>query len=691
MYLPRWTYSLRWRIVVSYSLILIAGGVSTALLGLHIAGTALLEQTRLQVDHDLSAARSIYQSHLDNVSQCVDILVTSRRVIELLRDPTLSAYREYLGNIRTSRDLDFLSIADARGYAVYRAAAPSQAGDRVELATVVQALRGRAAAGTEAVSLRPLGAENPELPGRAAIELVPAPGPAPGPSPGRLTAGLVLVAAAPIHDERGRTIGVVYGGRLLNAPETEVRATGSHRIVDQIEQTLFPTLAAGGRYAGSATIFLEDVRISTNAVSADGRRAVGTRIDRRVYEAVILRGETWRDRGFVVNDYYITAYEPITNLHGRRIGMLGVGALQRPVTAVRDQIALTFGGIAAACLALIVVVTYVLTRGLTRPLEDMVAISAAVSAGDLTRRVRAGGHSELDDLARSFNAMLDRIQAADVERYSLLEQYAQQWAEALEEKVQERTEQLARTQAAMDRHQRLAALGQLAAGVAHEINNPLGGILTFATLVQEALPADSTIRGDVDEIVRQADRCRRIVQELLEFSRQREVRRAAHDLNDVLARTLALLEKQPSFQNITVVRELTPDLPVAVIDESQMQQVFMNLIMNAVDAMGEHGTLTVQSGHDPQRGVIFARIRDTGCGIPDHLREAIFDPFFTTKDPGKGTGLGLAVVCRIVQAHGGELQVESEVGRGSTFTIVLPLAASAEAVAEADADADPPA
>lgn len=680
MYLPRWTYSLRWRIVVSYSLILIAGGVSTALIGLRIAGTALLEQTRLQVDHDLSAARSIYQAHIDNIRQCVDILATSRRVIELLRDPTTPAYREYLAGLRVSRGLDFLSIADARGQAVFRAAAPGRAGDRVELAAVVQALRGQPAAGTEAVSLRPLGAENPNLPARAAIELAPVP----GQTAERLTAGLVQIAASPIRDEEGRTIGAVYAGRLLNAPETDVRATGAHLVVDQIEGTLFPTLAEGKRHAGSATIFLEDTRVSTNAVSADGRRAVGTRIDRRVYEAVILRGETWRDRGFVVNDYYITAYEPITNLHGRRIGMLGVGALQRPVTAVRDQIALTFGGIAAACLVLIVVVTYVLTRGLTRPLEDMVAVSAAVSAGDLSRRVRAGGHSELDDLARSFNAMLDRIQAADVERYSLLEQYAQQWTEALEEKVQERTEQLARTQAAMDRHQRMAALGQLAAGVAHEINNPLGGILTFATLVQEALPVDSPIRGDVDEIVRQADRCRRIVQELLEFSRQREVRRGSHDLNDVLSRTLALLERQASFQNITVVRELAPDLPAAVIDESQMQQVFMNLIMNAVDAMGEHGTLTVQTGHDPQRGVIFARVRDTGCGIPDHLREAIFDPFFTTKAPGKGTGLGLAVVCRIVQAHGGELQVESEVGQGSTFTVVLPLSAPAEVVPEAD-------
>ena len=318
------------------------------------------------------------------------------------------------------------------------------------------------------------------------------------------------------------------------------------------------------------------------------------------------------------------------------------------------------------CFVLIVVVTYFLTRSLVRPLEDMVAVSKEIAGGRLDQRVKeVGDQSELGVLSSSFNAMLDRIRE--------MNQQIEQWAKVLEQRVAERTEQLVKTQTAMGRQQRLASLGQLAAGIAHEINNPLGGILTFASLVEEELADDSPVREDVEEIVRQADRCRRIVQELLEFSRERETRMAPHRLNGIVSRTLAMLEKQASFHDINIIRNLDPRDPVAVVDESQLQQVFMNIFLNAADAMGERGNLTVTTGQNKDNKEVFVRITDSGCGIPEHMREAIFDPFFTTKDPGKGTGLGLAVAVRIVQTHGGRLEVDSEVGQGSTFTVVLPM------------------
>jgi len=253
------------------------------------------------------------------------------------------------------------------------------------------------------------------------------------------------------------------------------------------------------------------------------------------------------------------------------------------------------------------------------------------------------------------------------------EEALEQWAKTLEHRVEERTQELVKAQTQLARQQRLASVGQLAAGVAHELNNPLGAILTFASLVSERLPAASEDRGDLEEIVRQAVRCRKIVTELLEFSRQREASFAATNLNDVIARTLAPLEKQGLLKNIVVTRKFDAELPDTTMDESQMQQVFANIILNAVDAMSRQGDLMIETGQDQDGEHAFVRITDTGCGIPAEHREAIFDPFFTTKDPGQGTGLGLAVAHRFIQGHGGRIEVESEVGKGATFTVFLPL------------------
>lgn len=219
--------------------------------------------------------------------------------------------------------------------------------------------------------------------------------------------------------------------------------------------------------------------------------------------------------------------------------------------------------------------------------------------------------------------------------------------------------------------EKMASLGKLAAGVAHELNNPLTGILTFAHLLLKKTPEDDPLREDLEVIVTEATRCKRIVQGLLDFARQREPEKSPTDINKVIEDSLSLVENQASFQNIEIIKELKPDLPKIMVDVNQIQQVFMNIILNAAEAMPQGGYLTIST--QVVNGFIEIKFIDTGCGIPQENIGRLFDPFFTTKEAGKGTGLGLAVSHGIVTKHQGRIEVESQVGKGATFTVKLPI------------------
>ncbi|MBM4293831.1 MAG: PAS domain S-box protein, partial [Deltaproteobacteria bacterium] len=222
---------------------------------------------------------------------------------------------------------------------------------------------------------------------------------------------------------------------------------------------------------------------------------------------------------------------------------------------------------------------------------------------------------------------------------------------------------------------KIASLGRLAAGVAHEINNPLAGVLIFAELLLRDLDSQAPGRQKVEEIITQTLRCQQIVTRLLEFSRQSLGEKTLCQVNQVITSCVELIGRQASFHNIDICLDLDPELPQIIGDPGQMQQVFTNLLLNSGDAMDHQGRITITSrpasGGD---GVVLA-FSDTGPGIPPDLREKIFEPFFTTKAPGKGTGLGLSIVYGVIQRHGGVIDVDSPPGGGATFTIRLPLEA----------------
>ena len=220
--------------------------------------------------------------------------------------------------------------------------------------------------------------------------------------------------------------------------------------------------------------------------------------------------------------------------------------------------------------------------------------------------------------------------------------------------------------------EKMASLGKLAAGIAHEINNPLGGILIYASLMAEDLPEDDTKRGDLARIVQETSRCKDIVKSLLEFARQTEPKMEPTDINRAITDGLFFLENQALFHNIKIIKKLDSFLPFVRGNASQLKQVLINIIVNAAEAMHGSGTLTITSYPSPDRKSIILEFTDTGEGIPEENLTRIFDPFFTTKEVGKGTGLGLATSYGIVEDHGGRISVKSKVGEGSTFTIELP-------------------
>jgi two-component system NtrC family sensor kinase len=226
--------------------------------------------------------------------------------------------------------------------------------------------------------------------------------------------------------------------------------------------------------------------------------------------------------------------------------------------------------------------------------------------------------------------------------------------------------------------EKLASLGRLASGVAHEINSPLTGILTFSHLLMRKLRDNPELQRELELIVRETTRVSTIVRGLLDFARESKPQKRPCNINDLILHTLSLVEHQSVFHDVRIVKNLDPQMAMALLDANQIQQVFMNILLNAADAMPAGGTLTITSTMAPEDSFVQVRFADTGTGISEKNLHRIFDPFFTTKADKKGTGLGLAVSYGIIERHRGHIEVQSEEGKGTAFTIKLPLQALEE-------------
>jgi two-component system NtrC family sensor kinase len=370
-------------------------------------------------------------------------------------------------------------------------------------------------------------------------------------------------------------------------------------------------------------------------------------------------------------DNEVSCYTSSCHVHQKQQKILGIVEANLSLAildrSVKQQgIWITIYILIFLCVISVVLCT-ILWNFVSTPVSLLAEGMKKVASGDLDYHLDIPTKDEMGELARAFNSMTTDLKKAKNE---LVE-----WGNTLEKKVQEKTQAIQRAQAQLIHSEKLASLGRMAAGVAHEINSPLTGIVTFGHLLLKKFPPGTEEHEDVEVIIEQANRCSTIIKGLLGFARASAAEKAPTNINDVLNHSLNIVRNKADFFNIKLVTDLDGGLFLIEADPSQLQQVFMNMIMNAADALEGKGAITVTTRNIKEAGeadFVEIEFHDTGPGISDENLEKLFEPFFTTKPAGKGTGLGLAVSHGIIQEHRGKIIVKTKLGEGTSFFIRLP-------------------
>lgn len=619
-----------------------------------------------KVNDDLTIAHQYLNRILEMTQAELVWLTESARFQQALLHPGLGdeELTSQLAEAAKTSGLDFLYIVDAGGNVIATEYPLASNILRIDWPVIAAALKGQAKTSIDVFDADALAAISPQLAQSARTEIVATVGSV-ADSRTEETRGLILHSASPLKLPDGQEAALV-GGSLLNHNLT---------IVDTINDLIYHGAGLPEGSAGTVTLFLGDVRISTNVRLFQDQRAIGTRVSEEVRAAVLDQGRTWRDRAFVVNDWYVSAYEPLLDSRGQRVGMLYAGFLQKPFTDTKRQTLLEIALAFAVAIAVTIPLFLKWAAGIFRPLERMTSTIARVESGDLDARTgQVNDRDEIGRVSKHLDRLIGQLQERDVA--------LRRWNDDLNRKVDERTselrlanEQLEATTRQLIMSEKLATIGEITAGVAHEINNPVavmqGNLEVIRDLMGNGAEAASTEFRLIDE---QLHRIGEIVTRLLQFARPQEYTPYGelYDVADLVTDTLPLVKHLLNKTIISVECDYQATRLVAM-NRTELQQVLVNLLVNAIHAMPDGGKLALRtldhvSGHRP--GVAI-EIADSGTGISLEVMQRIFDPFFTTKRR-EGTGLGLSISQMLVTRHGGGISVESEPRGGTTFTVWLP-------------------
>jgi two-component system NtrC family sensor kinase len=647
--------SIQSQLILYFTIAILTPAIITSIIGTKLIYNQVINRAENKSISDLNSAREIYRNKISQIEYVTRLTAARSLIVASLIARNSDTLQQDLNRTMTAEKLDIFTIVDKNGIVISRGRNPFNKGDTLLSDKFIDRVLNteETVTGTDAVPSAELAKESYELVERSHTNILPTPK-AKEPRQKEETSGMMLKAAVPVFDKNKNLVGALMGGILLNR---------NYEIVNKITEVVHEREIYNGQEIGTATIFQNDFRISTNVKNEDGSYAISTLVSEEVYDVVLLEGKRWVGEAFVVNNWYISAYEPIRDINNRIIGILYVGVLKAPFNNLLRNTILTFFGIAIGVILIIYFVALFLTRRISVPLKKLEVFAKRVEGGDYKPDFSIKAPREIENLSSSFIHMTKELEQEKKE--------LENWANTLEVKVEQRSEELQKIHEQLFRSEKLASLGKLAAGVAHEINNPLTGVLTNASLLLEDLDDGDPRRNDVQVIVSETIRCREIVKRLLDFARQTKPQKKITNINNLINNIILLVRNQTSFRNIVIEKNLDDNLPEIMADLDQIQQVFVNLIINASEAMTKGGNLCIESRLDKNNEFIEVVFKDNGPGIPDHIKGKIFDPFFTTKE--QGTGLGLSISYGIIERHGGKITLDSKPGEDTTFTVFLPV------------------
>jgi two-component system NtrC family sensor kinase len=666
---------LKYKLFKWFAGVVLIFGALSAFLGITVIGDRIVDEAQSRVSHDLDSARAVYDSQLRGMENIVRLMAVRGPFVEACSGDkwqakeTRQEIEGLLAEARSTFKLDFMAMVTPTGLVVARAAADHTGDWRKSEPIINTVLDNKAdvASGTVLMSPEELNREADGLARQALLDLRDTP----HARPSRETTeerGMVMLAAAPI--KKGGVIGAIYAGILLNRKQD---------FVDRVQNIVFGQDKYEGRIPlGTATLFLADTRIATTVLLKNGNRAIGTRVSSEVADRVLDNGARWADRALVVDEWYLTAYEPIRDSHNAVIGMLYVGTLERPYNDLRKSMVWRFGWLVAAALVVALLIAMFIAGRLARPLHRLAEGAYKMQHGHGFEPVPADGScNETQGLIGAFNQM-----GATLDRR--------------ESELKDANTQLAGT------NDSLKALNahymETLQFVSHELNSPLSAITNYTYMLRQKLLGGLSDKQEnaLEVINANLRRVMEMVRHYLNLARiesgeMQPVPARVAVREDVVGPILASLQADLNARTMRVEDLIGPRV-ILHADPNMTREVFENLLSNAVKYGRPGGLITLKCRADG-RWAEFA-VRNEGDGIPPERRGELFQKFSRielgeSKKTRRGTGLGLFICKKIVEAHGGQIAVDSEVGQWTEFRCKLPLADDAAHAPEARAAPEP--